>query len=93
MPAIDGYTVANVKPSSTLASWHARDSPHIVLDALESDHLREGVDYRALEERRNEALTKRLVVKIGNNWGEFKGEKREDETMNTVGPAAFLVLM
>ena len=52
-----------------------------------------GVDYRALEERRNEALTKRLVVKIGNDWGEFKGEKRKDDTMNTVSPAAFLVLM
>ena len=55
--------------------------------------LGKGVDYRALEERRNEALTKRLVVKIGNDWGEFKGEKRKDDTMNTVIPAAFLVLM
>ena len=70
-----------------------RDRPHIVLDALGRGHLGEGVDYRALEERRNEALTKRLVVKIGNNWGEFKGEKRKDDTMNTVSPAAFLVLM
>ena len=50
---MDGYTVANVKPPSTLASWHARDWPHIVLDALERGHLREGVDYSA-----NEALTK-----------------------------------
>ena len=30
--------------------------------------------YRALEERRDEALTKRRVVKIGNNWRKFKGE-------------------
>jgi len=58
LSAIDGYTLANVKPSSTLASWHARDWPHIVFDALERDHLREGLDDRALEERRNEALTK-----------------------------------
>ena len=51
------------------------------------------MDYRTFKERRNEALTKRLVAKIGNNWREFKGEKREENTMNTVGPAAFLVLM
>ena len=75
MPAIDGYTVANVKPSSTLASWHARDSPHIVLHALERDHLREGVDCRALEERRNEALQGRSqdFSKEGPQQGHLPG--------------------
>ena len=40
------------------------------------------MDYRAREERRNEALTKRWVVKIGNNWRKFKGEKLEDDARN-----------
>ena len=48
------------------------------------------MDYRALEERRNEALTKRSVVKIGNNWRKFKGEKLEDDTRNPVGSSRLL---
>ena len=51
-----------------------RDRPHIVLDVLGRGQLGERVYYRALEERRDEALTKRRVVKIGNNWRKFKGE-------------------
>ena len=48
------------------------------------------MDYRAIKERRNEAFTKRWVVKIGNNGRKFKGEKLEDDTRNPVGSSRLL---